>query len=250
VRLAVLLTALLATSSVAVDEARGCTPVRWPDNGRYVGGDLAAQIAANAGTIQLVRARERHLLARFDSRVEYLQRFGEWPEEQIGTPSTRYRQVYLYLFDVVETLKGQDVFDDFYSSGPLRIAAYASEDERVPGAREWASRPWIETSLLSAPGIGRFVGLPAPQPAETPSICEPHVAVELGAYYVVLRSENGRVYFRRDGGDEGGLPINVAFGRSTESFAIDAPAIARVSGADDPYVTALRSALERRSARR
>ncbi|MBL8536757.1 MAG: hypothetical protein JNM59_05080 [Hyphomonadaceae bacterium] len=249
--IAVLLGALITTSSVAIDEARACTPVRWPDNGRYVGGDLATQIAATAGTIQLVRARERHLLARFDNRVEYLQRFGEWPEERgIGAPRTRYRQVYLYVFDVVETLKGHDVFDDFHSRGPLRIAAYASEDERQPGAREWASRPWIDESLLSAPGIERIVGLPAPQPAEAPAACEPHVAVELGALYVVLRSETGRVYFRRDGGDEGGLPINVAFGRSTASFAIDAPAIARVSGAGDPYVTALRSALARRSARR
>ncbi len=252
-RRAVVLIALLVASSVTPDEARACSPARWPDNGRYVGGDLATQIAAKADTIQLVRVRERHLLSRIDNRVEYFQRVGRWPDERdIGVPRARYRQVYLYLFDVVESLKGRDIFDHRYAGDPIRITAYAAEEADEPGARWWASQPWVSESLLSAPGISHMNALPVPQPAEGLDTCQPRVLLELGAYYLVLRDRTGRVYFRHEFGalynneDDGGLSVTVAVGQSTP-FTIDAPPIAHVSGADDPYVTALRAAVARGS---
>jgi hypothetical protein len=80
------------------------------------------------------------------------------------------------------------------------------------------------------------------RPAGEGGGCLGEFRLAIGETYVVLRDEYGRPYF---GGPwyetQRGLPIEAQIG--DQSLTINAPALVRVVGPDDPYLIRLRAAL-------
>jgi hypothetical protein len=261
----------IAVSAVAAiaTSADACLPIAYSDHGRYVGGDLAEQIARKAATIQIVRATERHLLSRTDRSAEAFYTRGEWPDESQYEPMWapgRYRYVYVYVFEVVETLKGGEFQRDVVDQSLLRIMSEPMEEERSRDIRGVFQRPWIfPLSRLDFPGARldrdvppgatirnrgppTYAALPMDyRPAGQGGGCTGEFRLAIGETYVVLRDEHGRPYFADWSEPGGGLPIEAKFGDRTEGWEMtfNAPALVRIVGADDPYLIRLRAALNK-----
>src|SRR5262249_50616296 len=103
------------------------TLIGYADSGRYVGGDLATQVARKADTIQVVRIAARHLYRRTYSEGEsYLQVGpGQAPDNRPD-----FVNEYVYELAVVETLKGAaQAGSEYYENHP-RILAYDAGEWR------------------------------------------------------------------------------------------------------------------------
>jgi len=258
----------ISALAVFVTSADACIPLVLRDQGRYVGGDLAEQIARKAATIQIVRATERHLLSRTDRSAEAFYASGEWPDESEYEPMWapgRYRYVYVYVFEVIETLKGGEFQRDVVDQGLLRIMSEPLEEEHSSDIRDVFERPWIfPLSRLDVPGARldpdvppgatirnrgalKYAALPMDyRPAGQGGDCTGEFRLAIGDTYVVLRNEHGRPYFAGAGPElGGGLPIEAQFGdgTATQKMTLHAPALVRLSGPDDQYLIRLRDAL-------
>jgi len=231
------ITAFLALVLMA-PSASACSmaPV-FRDGGRYVGGDLTAQIAETAETIQIVRAVHRMPI-------------GVAPGD---------RRIYAFQFEVVATLAHPAAFwpwdrraapGAFSLDGFERIRSVPTPD----GYRtQDAVEIWLPRDAVDRPGtLDGFWQLHAPGPVHlNGSSCGWPMHVELGEEFVVLRQASGALYAfesfaNLDLVEEGAQPLLIAFAYNAHSQVIDtnpAPPLVRIESRDDPFLVRLRAAL-------
>jgi len=179
--------------------ADACTLVGYADSGRYVGGDLATQIARKADTIQLVRVTARHLYRRTYSEGESYLQFG--PGE---VPDNRpdFVNEYVYELAVVETLKGAaQAGSEYYENHP-RILGYDAGEwrdfyrqhdatslipERFNALPDWLTTQPGHDGMAFTGGAEEGAGLGSGQ-------CNGPYFIEVGQAFIVFRDSMGRLY--------------------------------------------------------
>lgn len=232
--------------------AAACTLVGYADSGRYVGGDLATQIARKADTIQVVRVTARRLYRRTYSEGEWYLQFG-----QGDAPDNRPEFVneYVYELAVAETLKGAaQAGSEYYENHP-RILAYDAGEWRAFFIQHRAAAviPEIFNALpdwlTTQPGHEgyAFTGGAAEGAGLGGGECNGPYFMEVGQTFVVFRDSMGRLY-QSGMMASNRLSIDAEFrtehGRH-ERLSFSLQALIPIHD-DDPFVARLRSALPAR----
>lgn len=240
---------VMLVASNGIGSASACSLPTYADDGRYVGGDLVAQIARKADTIQIVRATARHIVRRTYSEGDWYYRFGgtnvpdTWPE---------YIDEFVYELTVLETLKGgaQAAFDH-YESDP-RILAYGARELRGASrqeslATERTSPNALPEGLLERPGHDGMAFTGGAQEGAGLGLgpCNGPYAIDVDQTFIALRDSMGRLYsgYGRWGPT---LPIDVEFRSQSgkrERFAFNVQSLVPVEGDSDSFLTRLRDAL-------
>lgn len=234
----------LAIGAVAAGgTADACSLVSYSDNGRYLGGDLLAQVTAKADTIQIVKVSAKHLVSRTYTDGDWYLRFGD-TSVPAGMPD--YTDEFVFELDPVETLKiGSG------SSGPvyenhLRIRGYGPEALQGWGEEETQSafRPnALPDWLLERPGNDGYAFIGASDDAGLGGgECSSPYVLEVGQTLVAFRDSLGRLYPA-----SGAFPleIDVEFraGRQKRRFNLNMQSLVPIAGPDDAFVAHLRQAL-------
>lgn len=241
------LLALAFTASVFAfaQPAAACSLVSFRDNGQYVGGDLTAQIAAKADTIQIVTVKTRRLVHRTFTQGEWYLQFGDTDVPE-GRPE--YTDVFAFELEPVETLKVGGSPVDFLYEKELRIAGYdpgvfgstPQGESSVPASHPNSLPVW----LLERPGDGgyAFIGAAEGSGLGGGECAEPYF-LEVGQTLVALRDSLGRLY-PADGAFP--LPIEAEFrlpnGRANK-VTLNMQSLIPINGPDDPFLGRLRLAL-------
>lgn len=200
-----------------------CIPLSrdFHDGGRYVGGDLAAQIADRAVTVQLVRVAHRMPMG------------GEHEGAVIA-----------FQFHVIATLARGWGSSSLYRNlpGDFSLAAF----ER-PHSRQ--AEVWLRADALDRPGSSEgYLQLGAPAPANLSGHrCGWPMEIALGEEFIALRDTRGGLYaFTGRVGDQSAPPLLIDFVYSPTQRAIhslDAPPLIRIEGQRDPIYLRIRDAL-------
>ncbi len=235
----------LAAFVVASGEARACTPIRYADDGHYVGGDLVEQVAEKAHTIQIVHARARHLLTRHFTRTESLWWNGR-PTERRG-PS--HRDIYVFELEVEETLKGGDFGTPQTQAREILVRA---RDERTD-PHLWISYNYMLAMMMERPGHdGMFLEIAAVDPEQGGAgSCYSPLSMRVGHRYLILRDERGVVQSPTlvDGEWQNRLSVDVVFRRQDdaeeEQFTIAAPGVLRMDESATQFSQRLSAILSR-----
>ena len=242
---------LLLAGALGVLSAPGvagaCSPTQYRDSGRYVGGDLATQVAARADMIQIVTVAARHTVTRTFSRGEFYLQFGDM-ELPDGYPE--YIDFFAFELRPVETLKGAEPVDPLFFEDSLRIGGY--DQAEFPGrSREDASEGRAFNSvpewLFDRPGHNGFAFHGASEDSGLGGgPCNPPYALEVGQTLVALRDSTGRLY-PADGAFPLGIDVEFRNGQNQRSrFHINMQSLVPISGPDDPFVVRLKAALAAR----
>ncbi|MEQ1490685.1 MAG: hypothetical protein ABL932_09085 [Terricaulis sp.] len=227
-----------ATLLLATTPAWACTRSSVFENGgRYVGGDLATQIAERAQTIQIVRVVHRM---------------------PIGA-DTRGARIFAFQFEVVETLVQRS---NGRAPGPFSLDGY-ERIRSVPTHDGFRTRDdgevWLPLEALDHPGgaDGYFI-LQTPGPEHlSRSSCDLPMYVQLGEEFVVLRRSNGHIYaFDRflvpgDHDEQGPVPLPIYYSydarsstaRSSDAEVAVAPPLVRLESRQDAVLVLFRVAL-------
>lgn len=247
-------TLLIAVLSAALfaPRADACSSASYADSGRYVGGDLATQIARNADTIQVVRVAANHLYRRTYSEGEWYLLFG-----QSDPPDNRpeFINEYVYELAVLETLKGAAQAGSEYYENEPRILAYDAGEWRAFHNQRGEAALIPETFnalpdwLAAHPGHDgyAFSGGAAEGAGLGGGGCNGPYFLEVGQTFVAFRDSMGRLY-QSGAMASNGLSINAEFRtergrRERVSFYLQALV---PTYDDDPLLTRLRSALRER----
>lgn len=226
---------LIAPSSMACSLAPA-----FHDGGRYVGGDLAAQIADRANTIQLVRAVHRMPI-------------GEERGGSLG--SGRSEVVFAFQFHVIETLAHRESGREPRIPGAFSLDAFERRYSRpTPDGYRTIDEVevWLIPDALDRPGSQQgYSQLSAPTPVRlSGGSCGWPMRVALGEEFVVLRDSSGDLYgFDHIGAakqTQSSEPLLIDFAYSPERRTIDrrgAPPLIRVEGRADPAYVRIRAAL-------
>ncbi len=222
-------------STLLCVSADACVPLTYADDVRYVGGDLAEQIAREAHTIQVVEVRSRHLLSRHFSSAEIF-----WNRGQRPNPSAaeRYRDIYVFELFPVETLKG-----GVDTSTPIRARGLDLSDDPML----WQSFGGMVELILDEPAPERRVIRPVAVDPYENTPCDFALALHLGERYLVLRDEAGRVLVPYRQAEEwiGALSIDLENVRTGERYTAEAPGVMSVSTAPE-FLARVRAALQAR----
>ena len=224
-------------------DSRACIPIVYADDGAYVGGDLAQQIASRAHTIQIVRARSRHLMTRHFTKVERYWFSRRWSEPPAGYPrAPRHRDIYVFTLEVEETLKGGGIPEDY----PVLVRGI----DEGRDAQIWQSLNYMVRQALTRPGEHGAAWILGAVDPESESSCYYPLSMHVGERYLVLRDEYGHVLSsQRDWGQaefERYLPIDVAFTQQDGEqvqFAVWAPGVLRLDSSAAELAEGIRAAL-------
>lgn len=236
----------LILSAVAWIGVAGSAPVaaceyqRFPDNGRYVGGNLISQIARKADTIQIVVVTEQYLVNRSYTRGWW---FMNWGSTDVPPEFPAYSDEFAFGLEVTETLKMEADPDRFpYQSG---IRVHGSDtngwDEEIdPRSENFLHPNHLPSWFLERPGNNGYAFV-----AESwyDRDCAIGYVLEVGQQFIALRDSSGRLYPA-----SGAFPleIDVEFGSRSgrpEQFPLNMQSLIPISGPDDPLVTSLRAAI-------
>ena len=226
--------------------ANACIPIGHANDGAYVGGDLAEQIAAKAHTIQIVRARARHLMERHYTDIEHFWWFGRWPERErvIGARRiSRERDIYVYEFEVEDTIKGGAFGGSELDSAAVRARAFDGGTDR----QMWLSYDAMLGLVLDRPARdGAVLNIAAVDPSDASS-CFSGLALTIGEHYLVLRDDRGdiQVPHMEDGGFRNRIGIDVDFGTGVDSTTT-APGVLQMTPQTEELVRRIRRALSTR----
>lgn len=215
--------------------------MQYSDDGAYVGGTLAEQIASRAHTIQIVRARARHLMATHYPRVEAYWFGREWPR-RAGFWRDRRRDIYVFELEVEATLKGGGQPPD----RPILVRA-------IDGRRDpqlWLSFEHMLHAQLDRPGRDGFAWNLAAVDPDSETSCHVALAMRVGERYLVLRDERGDVLSPQFDWNrtefERYLPIDVAFTQQDgerRQFTVWAPGVLRMDSSATELAARIRTAL-------
>lgn len=232
---------LFAAGAAFAAPARACLPVLYADDGAYVGGSLAQQIAQRAHTIQIARARTRHLMATYYPDVESYWYSGQWRSADVTERGPRRRDLYVFDLEIEATLKG-GVFRD---ETPARVRAYdEGHDPQL-----WPSLNYMLGQSLARPGWqGAAWNLAAVDP-ESETSCHVALTMRVGERYLILRDDAGRVLSpaRLDAEWGNTLPINVEFTEldgGQARFTVWAPGVMRLDEPAQALVRQVQAALD------
>ncbi|WP_374596546.1 hypothetical protein [Brevundimonas sp.] len=240
----------MAGAIAVSSNAEACSLASFSDNGRYIGGGLATQIASKSNTIQIVSVKARYLVHRTFTQGEWYLSEGstEVPE---GHPD--FTDVFAFELEPVETLKMGGDPSNFVYENELRIAGY---DPGVfgtssPSERQISHPNGLPDWLLERPGNGgyAFHGASASSGLGGGECNAPYF-LEVGQTLVALRDSLGRLY-PMDGAFP--LEIDTQFllenGRR-ERLSLRMQSLIPISGPNDPFLVSLREALATRAAAR
>ncbi|WP_370238451.1 hypothetical protein [Brevundimonas sp.] len=236
----------LILSAVAWIGVAGSAPVaaceyrRFPDNGRYVGGNLISQIARKADTIQIVIVAEQYLVNRRYTRGWW---FGNYGTTDVPPEVPAYSDDFVFGLEVTETLKMEADPNRFPYEAGIRV--YGSDtrewdDEIDPRSENFLHPNHLPPWFLERPGNNGYAFV-----AESwyNRDCATGYVLEVGQQFIALRDSSGRLYPA-----SGAFPleIDVEFGarsRRPEQFPLNMQSLIPISGPDDPLVTSLRAAI-------
>ncbi|MBO9502691.1 hypothetical protein [Brevundimonas sp. A19_0] len=220
--------------------AAACEFRRFPDNGRYVGGNLISQIARKADTIQIVIVAEQYLVTRDYTRGRW---FLDSGTTDVPPEVPAYRDYFAFGLQVTETLKMEADPDRFpYQSG-IRVHGFDTNgwDEEIdPRSENFLHPNHLPSWFLERPGNNGYAFF-----AESwyDRDCATGYVLEVGQQFIALRDSSGRLYPA-----SGAFPleIDVEFGSRSgrpEQFPLNMQSLIPISGPDDPIVTSLRAAI-------
>lgn len=232
--------------ALSAGSADACRLIQYADDGRYVGGDLTAQMARKADTIQIMRATARHVVTRTYTLGDWYLNFGNtnapgWEPEFVDA--------FVYELSVVETLKGREppADDPVYEHRP-RILAYGAGEFRRNASD--AGTPFdgpfdaLPDGLLDRPGHDGHVFRTAREHNDILfGDCDQPYIIDIGQTFVALRDSVGRLY-PADAGFP--LEIDVEFGTKDgppKRFSFNMQSLVPITGEQDPYLMRLRRAL-------
>jgi len=234
---------LAVGAAVAGGTADACSLVSYADNGRYVGGDLLAQVTAKADTIQIVRVSAKHLVSRTYTEGDWYLRFGD---RNVPADFPEYIDEFVFELDPVETLKIGSAASDPVYENHLRIRGYGPEALRGFGGEEAQSdlRPnALPEWLLERPGNDghAFIGASDDAGLGGGGCFSPYV-LEVGQTLVAFRDSLGRLYPA-----SGAFPLEIEVefraGRQKRRFNLNMQSLVPVTGPEDAFVAQLRRAL-------
>lgn len=241
------LISLIGAAAFGTD-ANACSLVRFRDNGRYVGGDLIAQIAAKADTIQIVTVSARHLVRRTYTQGEWYLNFGE-TEVPEGRPE--FVDEFVFSLEPTESLK--DTHDETFRiyERHLRIAGYdpavfgeAAIETNFTRSGHFNSLPaW----LPDRPGDGGYAFMAAARDGGFGGQCNAPYILEVGQTLIALRDSMGRLYPA-----SGAFPLEIEVEfrdeqRRQERWGMPMQSLIPISGPDDSFLIRLRAAVASRS---
>ncbi|MFJ6024455.1 hypothetical protein ACIQC9_07665 [Brevundimonas sp. NPDC092305] len=241
----ILAVAVLSATTAIWETAAACSLVRYSDNGRYVGGNLVAQVAAKADLIQLVRVTEKRVVYRTYSLGRWYRDYGD-TELPAGQPE--YVDHFVFTLEAVDTLKGTLDSEPFLIEDPLRVVGYDSStfgSGAYPTSREGESHPnQLPTWVFDRPANAGYAFIGASEEAGLGSgECSLPYFVEVGQLFVALRMSDGRLY-----PPGGGFPLELDVelarergGRRRESLNMQS--LIPVTSADDPLIAQLRQSI-------
>lgn len=224
--------------------AGACSLTQYRDSGRYVGGDLATQVAARAEMIQIVTVAARHTVTRTFSRGDFYLRFGDM---ELPDDYPEYIDFFAFELRPVETLKGAEPVDPLFFEHSLRVGGY-DQTEFPTNSREDDSEGRAFNSLpgwlFDRPGHDGFAFHGASEHSGLGGgPCNPPYALEVGQTLVALRMSDGQLY-PADGAFPLGIDVEFRDGQNQRRrFQINMQSLVPISGADDPFVVRLKAAL-------
>ncbi|MES1200467.1 MAG: hypothetical protein ABUS57_03350 [Pseudomonadota bacterium] len=244
----------LAAFALALSQpccALGCTLVGYADDGRYIGGDLVAQIVRKADTIQIVRATGRHLVRRTYSDGMWYWRFGQ---TDVPAAQPDYTDEFVYELTVVETLKGGlDAAQDYYEQHPRAYAygrqdlieSYRAKNPDFPEPTEHANA--LPAWAMASPGHDHyaFSGGAAEGAALGLGECRHGYILDVGDTFIALRDNMGRLY---PPGGAFPLAVDTEFrlpNGHRDRGAFNLQSLIPISSDSDPLLVSLRQALAR-----
>jgi hypothetical protein len=239
------LAAIVIMTAVAPEPARACSLQHYADDGRYLEGDLIAQVAAKADLIQLVRVTQKRIVTRNYTLGDWYLQFGD-TEMPAGRPE--YIDHYVFTLEGVDTLKGELDPEPWRLEDPLRVVGYdfslfGSGAYPVPleGRRHPNSLPaW----LFDRPADRGYAFIGASEDAGLGGgECFSPYFLEVGQLFVALRMSDGRLY-----PPGGGFPLEIDVDLSTEGGGrhretLNMQSLIPVLSPEDPFVSRMRRAV-------
>ncbi|MBX9575145.1 MAG: hypothetical protein K2X07_05860 [Caulobacteraceae bacterium] len=240
-----LVAAIAMTMAAAPDPARACSKQHYSDDGRYVGGNLIAQVVGQAELIQLVRVTQKRIVTRSYTLGDWYLQFGD-TEMPAGMPE--YIDHFVFTLEAVNTFKGELVAEPWLIEDPLRVVGYDFSplaDEASPGLLEERPHPnSLPEWVFERPASQGFAFSPASEGAGLGlGECSPPYFMEVDQLFVALRRSDGRLYPA-----SGAFPLEIEVelstgggGRRRETLVMQS--LIPVSSPDDPLVANVRRAL-------
>lgn len=224
--------------------ALACSLVEFQDDGRYVNGNLIAQIARKADTIQIVRVTHKYLVHRAYSLGGWYLNYGD---TDLPADYPEFTEQFVFGFEVDQTLKMEgDPNHVIYDDEP-RVLGYdtsvmGDQSGAAPGGFSHPNQlpPW----LTQRPGNEGYAFQGADQTSGLGGgQCSPPYVLEVGQQFIALRDSLGRFYPA-----SGAFPLEIdaefrwQSGR-TERLPLRMQSLVPISGPDDLFVQSLRAAI-------
>lgn len=237
--------AIALMAAVAPGPARACSLTHYADDGRYVGGDLIAQVAAKAGLIQLVRVTQKRIVTRSYTVGQWYLDFGD---TELPADRPEHIDHFVFTLESFETLKGQLDEEPWRLEDPLRVVGYdfslfggLAYPVSLDGQQHPNSLPnWV----FDRPANGGFAFISASEDAGLGSgECARPYFLEVGQLFIALRMSDGRLY-----PPSGGFPLEIDVDLSTEGGGrrretLIMQSLIPIASTDDPLVSQLRLAV-------
>jgi len=237
--------AIAMMTAVAPEPARACSLQHYADDGRYVGGDLVAQVAAEADLIQLVRVTQKRIVTRSFTLGDWYLRFGD---TEMPADRPEYIDHFVFTLEGFDTLKGELDSEPWLLEDPLRVVGYefslfGSGAYPVPleGRRHPNSLPaWF----FDHPADRGYAFIGASEDAGLGGgECASPYFLEVGQIFIALRMSDGRLY-----PSGGGFPLEMDVELSTEGGgrrreALNMQSLIPITAPDDLLVSNLRRAV-------
>lgn len=236
------LVAAFALMTIAVPEpTRACSVTHYSDDGRYVGGDLIAQVAAKADVIQLVRVTQKRIVTRSYTLGRLYLDFGD-TEQSADRPE--YIDDFVFTLETVETLKGQLAAEPWLLEDPLRVVGYDFSlfgSEAYPVSLDGRQHPnSLPEWVFERPANRGFAFIRASEDAGLGSgECARPYFLAVDQLFIALRKSDGRLY-----PPGGGFPLEVDVELSTERGGrrrqtLTMQSLIPIASPDDPLVSKL-----------
>lgn len=230
--------------AISPGAAFACSLVEFQDDGQYVGGNLVAQIARKADTIQIVKVTHKYLVHRAYSLGGWYLDYGD-TDLPAGYPE--FTDQFVFAFEVDETLKMEGDPDHMIYDDEPRVLGYDTSvmgEQSGPASSGFSHPNRLPSWLTQRPGNAGYAFQGADQRSGLGGgECSPPYILEVGQQFIALRDSVGRLYPA-----SGAFPLEIdaefrwQSGR-TERLPLNMQSLVPISGPDDLFVQSLRAAI-------